>query len=737
MALITSYWGLDGLIIFMAFMITAYLYMTRKFKYWKKRGVLELTPTPFFGNFMECLFLKKAPAYFLKEIYEETKGLPYVGFYVLDKPFLLIRDRELVKNILVKDFNYFSDRYNTADPNDRIGYANLFFIRNPTWKAIRTKLTPFFTSGKMKKMFDLMLICVKNLDEYLESLNLDGKGKTLEVRDITARFTTDIIGSTAYGLDVNSFKDPDAEFRRYGKMIFQYDTIRGFEMLAIFFLPTIVRLTKIKMFGKEPTEFLRKVFWETLSQRMKSGVKRNDLIDILIELKNNNNDKEFKDFTFDGDDLLAQAASFFSAGFETSSTTTSFALYELAIQPELQNTLRKEILEALEKSNGKITYDMAWSLPYLDMVISETLRMYPPLGYVNRVAMETYKVPEYNLVIEKGTPCYIPMLGLHYDPEYFPNPNKFDPERFNEENKRNRPSCVYFPFGEGPHACIGNRFGLLQAKLTLLIILSKYEVTPSEKTSIPVEIDPRGAMTAPLNGVIYLNFRKVNVTTNCINHIFKFDGDDLMAQAASFFSAGFETSAVPIAFTLYELALHPEIQNTVRNEMLQVLDDSNGKITYDMIMSLPYLDTVVFEILRMYPPLSFLNRMTMQTYKVPNSDLVLEKGTPIYIPMLGLHYDPEYFPDPYKFDPERFNEQNKHNRPSCVYLPFGEGPHACIGTRFGLILIKLTLIKILSKYEVIPCEKTLIPMVIEQGSTMTSSLNGVIYLNMREINTIN
>jgi len=508
MAFITAYWGLDGMIILMSLMIIAYLYMTRKFKYWKKRGILEITPTPFFGNFKECLFLKKAPAYFLKEIYEETKE-PYVGFYVLDKPFLLIRDRELVKNILVKDFGYFSDRYITADPNDRIGYANLFFMRNPTWKTLRTKLTPFFTSGKMKKMFDLMLVCVKNLDEHLDSLKLEGNGKTIEVRDLTARFTTDIIGSTAYGLDVNSFKDPDAEFRKYGRMIFQYDAIRGFEMLAIFFLPHIVRLAKIKMFGKEPTDFLRKVFWETLRQRMESGVKRNDLIDILIELKNNNNEHA-EDFTFDGDDLLAQAASFFSAGFETSSTTTAFALYELAMQPKLQNILREELLEALKKSNGQISYDMTWSLPYLDMVVSETLRMYPPLGYLNRMAVQTYKVPEYNLVIEKGTPVYISMLGLHYDPAYFPNPNKFDPERFNEENKRNRPPCVYFPFGEGPHACIGNRFGLMQIKLTLLKILSKYEVTPCKETLIPVEIDPRGAMTVPLNGVIHLNFRKIS-----------------------------------------------------------------------------------------------------------------------------------------------------------------------------------------------------------------------------------
>lgn len=506
MALITDYWGLDGIIVLTALMISTYLYMTRKFKYWKERGITEIyPPTPFLGNFTKCLLLRKAPAYFLKELYEQGKGLPYIGFYIFDKPFLLIRDPELVKNILVKDFNIFSNRYITADPDDCLGCNNLFFLRNQTWKLVRMKLTPFFTSGKLKKMFELMLQCGQNLNTHLELL----EDETIEVRELSAKFTTDVIGSTAYGLDVNSFKDPNAEFRKYGKMIFQYDTIRGLEMLAIFFLPSIVRMTRIKMFGKKPTNFMRKVFWETITHRMKSGIKRNDLIDILLELKKNHGDQDYYGFKFDGDNLMAQAASFFSAGFETSSTTTAFALYELALQPDLQNTLRKEIVEALDQSDGKITYDMAMSLPYLDMVVSETLRMYPPLGYINRMPNETYKVPNYDLVIEKGTPVYIPMLGMHYDPEYFPNPNKFVPERFSEENKRNIPPCVYFPFGEGPHACIGIRLGLLQIKLALIIILNKCEVTPCEKTLIPMIIDPKGAMTVPLNGIIHLNFRKI------------------------------------------------------------------------------------------------------------------------------------------------------------------------------------------------------------------------------------
>lgn len=176
MAVVTPYWGLDGILILTTLMVVFYLYMTRNFKYWKKRGILETaSPTFFFGNFADCLLFKKAPADYLREMYNQAKGLPYIGFYVLDKPFLLIRDRELVKNILVKDFNYFSNRYVLADPKDRLGYATLFFLRNPAWKVIRTKMTPFFTSGKMKKMFDLMIQCGKNLDQYLDSSEFEGK----------------------------------------------------------------------------------------------------------------------------------------------------------------------------------------------------------------------------------------------------------------------------------------------------------------------------------------------------------------------------------------------------------------------------------------------------------------------------------------------------------------------------------------------------------------------------------
>ncbi|XP_043249762.1 cytochrome P450 6k1-like [Colletes gigas] len=509
MGLITPYWGLDGLIIFTSLLVAAYMYMTRKFKYWSKRGVMEVPPTPFFGNFSQCFTQRKAAAEFLKDMYSLAKGLPCMGFYIFDKPALLIRDPEFVKQVLVKDFEVFYDRYATSDVSDSIGYANVFQLKNPIWKTIRARLTPIFTTGKLKRMFEQMAFVADDLNNHLESLNLKTP-KAIDIKELCASFTTDVIGSTAYGVRVNSLQDPKAPFRAAGRQIHALTFYRGMEFLIIYFMPHWSKYVKTKFFGKEFSDFLRSVFWDVVNQRIQSGVKRDDLIDLLIDMKNRHEKEgDLGGLNFSGDDLVAQAAIFFSAGFETSSTTISFTLYELAVQRDVQTTLRKEIQEALAKTDGKISYEMITTLPYLDMVVSETLRKYPPLAFLDRICNQNYKVPNSDLVIEKGTPIFIPMLGLHYDPEFYPDPDKYDPLRFTDENKKNRPNFSYLPFGDGPRGCIGLRLGLMQSKLGIFQVIRRFEVTPCEKTKIPMPMDPRGLTTTALGGM-YLNIQKIS-----------------------------------------------------------------------------------------------------------------------------------------------------------------------------------------------------------------------------------
>jgi cytochrome P450 family 6 len=175
MTLLAGYWGFDIIIILLSVVvITAYFYMTRNFNYWRKRGIPEIPPTPFVGNFGKCFFMKSA-SNLLKEFHNQAKGQPYIGFYIFDKPALLICDRKLLQKILIKDFNYFRNRYGIADKKDRMGYANLFSIENPAWKTVRMKLSSFFTSAKLKNTLNLILQNAKNLEDYLDTLELKGK----------------------------------------------------------------------------------------------------------------------------------------------------------------------------------------------------------------------------------------------------------------------------------------------------------------------------------------------------------------------------------------------------------------------------------------------------------------------------------------------------------------------------------------------------------------------------------
>lgn len=139
---------------------------------------------------------------------------------------------------------------------------------------------------------------------------------------------------------------------------------------------------------------------------------------------------------------------FFLGGFETSSSLSVFAMYELALNPEIQEKLRSEIRCGLEENNGKLTYDMLFGFKYLDMVVNETLRKYPPAFIITRNSTKEFKIPGMEMTIPAHTDINISVLSIHRDPDYYPNPDEFDPERFTLENVRNRKPFTFIPFGK-------------------------------------------------------------------------------------------------------------------------------------------------------------------------------------------------------------------------------------------------------------------------------------------------
>lgn len=407
-----------GLIV-LAVVVAIALFYHKQFSYWKTRNVLHLEPKFPSGNFSE-VGRTLSPPELIRKIYDKFKGKDVLaGVYLFFEPGAVILDPETWKTILVRDFSAFHSRgiyYNEeADPLA----MTLFELEGSAWKHLRSKLSPTFTSGKIKQMFGIMQNVANEMVDYLK-VNAD-TGDIVEIKEVVSRFTTDVIGTCAFGVECNSLKDPNAEFRVQGQKAFD---LTLFQLMKLFFatlFPNVSKLIGLRTTDTDLTNFFMKVVRETIAFRKSSETRRNDFMQLLIDLEN--------ELSFN--EIVGLAFSFFSAGFETSSSAISCCLLEIAHNQDIQEKLRNEIETVIAKHDGQFTYDAILSMPYCEQVISETLRKYPPAGVVVRQAYEKYNVPNSKHVIEKGMKVFIPIYGLHRDPEIYPDPEKFDPERFN------------------------------------------------------------------------------------------------------------------------------------------------------------------------------------------------------------------------------------------------------------------------------------------------------------------
>ncbi|XP_049831289.1 cytochrome P450 6k1-like [Schistocerca gregaria] len=508
MGLYFDSWMTELFVVLSVATFALYLWFDRAFKYWKNKGVPYVEPSFPFGNVQKCLLGQKTLSDWAYDLYKQLPGGRYIGFYSFRRPHLLVRDPDLIRHILVKDSSTFVDRGFFIDDEEPLNY-NLFLLGGHKWRQLRVKLTPTFTSGKLKGMFKTLQVCGQQMVEALEPPA--ALGEVVEVRELAARFTTDIIASVAFGIEVDSQRQPDNEFRQWGRKVFE-PSVTGYLAVVVSFLnPGIMNLLRFKGGAAAISHYFRRMVRETVNYREEKNVSRKDFLELLIQLKNKgyvdvdkgdagelNGTADISKLTMD--EVAAQAFIFFAAGFETSSSTISFTLFELAHNISLQNKLQEEI-DSVLKEEGDITYESIAKMTYLDKVVSETLRKYPPLAFLNRECNKDYQVPGSDLVLEKGSAVLVSTLGLHRDPEYFPDPERFDPERFTEEEKARRHPYVYLPFGEGPRICIGMRLGLLQTKVGLVYILSKYSLRTVGHTPSKLDFHSRSFILLSKSGI--------------------------------------------------------------------------------------------------------------------------------------------------------------------------------------------------------------------------------------------
>jgi len=506
---------LEILLILVSLFLALYWYITKSFGKWKELGIPHSKPYFPFGsyNFVSGRHLDDMSG----DDHRKFANEKYFGWWLLGKPVLALNDVNLIKQIQVKDFDHFVDR--TSDTFnkkmfaggdlDKIWMLQLTSITGDDWKSVRSNFTPIFTSGKMKGMLKFIKHVAGDLTEEIKTKA--NKGEEFELKDVFGKFSLDALASSAFGVNAESFKNENSKFVKYAAATFKTSALENIT-IALKFIPGVPQFCeffKINSFKPKETRFFRDIIQQTIRTRRETQERKNDLVDLMLDCMKDDTqadaaeepaDQYEKDMKLtdnkkskqkmDEITVVATALVLLVAGYDTTGMTLAYAAYELSKNPEIQKKLQDEIDEAFEESGGETPdYNVIQSLPYLDMVIHETLRFHSPVGANTRVATKDYVLPGTDLVIKKEDMLSYNAQGLHFDPEHWTNPTEFYPEHFSKESKAARNPYAFQAFGQGPRACIGMRFALLEAKVAVMAVLSKFSFTRGTKTQEPLVLD--------------------------------------------------------------------------------------------------------------------------------------------------------------------------------------------------------------------------------------------------------
>ncbi|XP_071501620.1 cytochrome P450 3A40-like [Diadema antillarum] len=495
-----------------AVILLAFMYMVWCYTFFLRRNIPGPVPLPIFGNALEW----RKGIHLALDDYIQKYGSG-CGFYKFFYPSILVSDPETIKQIMVKHFDRFSNREPIPLDNPNMDKA-LFLSSDDLWRKIRHTLTPAFSGRKMKLM---SLMVNEPADRLLQNFKTiyEKSNGVFECRELYGAYVIDTIALCAFGLHVDSQRNKNHPFVTNAKRFFASLDFTSPAMILSTIIPGAGKILKwlgLSVFPEDVIAFFKAVVDEAVDNRKSTNDKtRLDFLQLMIDAA------EEDDGDDDGDggedlgsrstnrsttesktkrepltrqELTSQALAFFFAGYETTSSAISFASYLLATHPEEQDRLIDEI-DRLAPSRDDVTYETMKSLTFLDNVINEALRLYPPGAIFDRICARTTVIGD--RVFPAGASVTFNVWSTHRDPEFWPNPEKFDPDRFSKENRAKRHPFAHLPFGGGPRVCIGLRFAVMEIKTALVRVLQEFRLEVTSATEIPPEFGKMGFIFPP------------------------------------------------------------------------------------------------------------------------------------------------------------------------------------------------------------------------------------------------
>ncbi|XP_048249054.1 cytochrome P450 3A29-like [Haliotis rufescens] len=473
------------------FVTLLYLFAKRRKRLLKDAGFPGPEQNIIFGALLDFMWKGIDFETKLRKQYGDVYGEWYGGL-----PMITVYDPDILKEVFIKDFETFKDRLGFFDLDDYPLSTNLFSAKSDAWRRIRKIVSPTFSAGKLRKMCRGINLCAQKLTKNF--VHAAESGEEVDVKEYCGAFTMDAIGNTAFGVDIDSQNDFENNFiREIKKVLDNMFTGNPFVILIMLF-PELRGLAKwlgMGAFLKSTKKFFTQAVTEMIEQRKnqpkEERERRIDFLQLMLDAEDDDGHQDGAKMpdeaaqkspsTLTTDEIIGQAFVFFLDGYETTSGTLQYIGYVLATQTGVQDKLAEEISSVL--GDDEPDYDNISGLVYMDRVVTETLRLYPGVPGTNRYVSKTTKIKGWTF--PEGAYVSIPIMYLHRDPEVFPEPNRFKPERWEKRSEIN--PMFYLPFGHGPRQCVGMRLALVEVKVALVHLIRnirfvRLEDTPDELT---------------------------------------------------------------------------------------------------------------------------------------------------------------------------------------------------------------------------------------------------------------
>jgi len=367
-----------------------------------------------------------------------------------------------------------ADNYPKADVITRmlrtaVGQS-LFTSEGPAWRWQRRAISPVFAARNVNALAPIMTRTAERACERIAARAQTGPVEM--VREMISA-TFDVICEVAL-----SGKDHfDAD--HYGAAITHYMLTAGRASLLDFIDAPAWMPRPGELFAQKSVHTMHKMVKQAIIERQQTGAgSQEDLLDYMIKAKDPDTGRKMS-----VQDLVHNMQFFIVAGHETTALALSWALYLLAHDKTIQNRAQQQVQSVL-KDGQAASLDDIDKAPYLEQILLETMRLYPPVGFLARKAREKDRL--YDREVRPNDTVFLNLYSLHRHHLYWEQPDQFNPDHFAPENVATRDKFLYVPFGGGPRICVGANFAMMQAQIILMTLLAKFSFEPEGPAPTPV-----------------------------------------------------------------------------------------------------------------------------------------------------------------------------------------------------------------------------------------------------------